>query len=239
MKLLVASDLHYRLKQFDWLVQQAQYFDAVAIVGDVLDISSALDLDVQILVIKRYLDRISAESPLLICSGNHDGNAKNDADEFIAPWLQEARRPRLHVDGDSVLFGSLLVTVFPWWDGPVTRQEVEQQFERASRMTFDRWLWLYHAPPDQSPTSWAGKRLIGDAELNRWIEQYRPDVVLSGHIHQSPFKPDGSWVDQIGRTWVFNAGSYAGDIPPHIVLDLDAMQADWYSLAGNESRTLD
>jgi Icc-related predicted phosphoesterase len=238
MKLLVTSDLHYRLKQLDWLLDQSRAYDAVAIVGDLLDISSPLDLDVQIVVIKKYLTRICDGRKLLVCSGNHDGNAKNAADEFIAPWLQEVRQEQLHVDGDDTLLGSTMVTVFPWWDGPVTRAQVALQLREASRKRFDRWLWLYHAPPDQSPTSWTGKRFIGDTALNGWIEQYRPDIVLTGHIHQSPFKPGGSWVDRIGSTWVFNAGSYSGDIPPHIVLDLNTRRADWFSLAGNESRTL-
>jgi hypothetical protein len=26
-----------------------------------------------------------------VCSGNHDGNEKNEADEYVAPWLQEFR----------------------------------------------------------------------------------------------------------------------------------------------------
>jgi hypothetical protein len=59
----------------------------------------------------------------------------------------------------------VLVTVFPWWDGPVTRQEAALQFAKASRLSFERWLWLHQAPPDRSPTSWAGKRFIGDAAL--------------------------------------------------------------------------
>ena len=74
--------------------------------------------------------------------------------------------------------------------------------------------------------------------LNRWIAQYHPGLVVAGHIHQSSCKPDGSWVDQSGKTWVFNAGAYMGDVPLHIVLDLDAMNAEWNSLAGEESRRL-
>jgi len=40
MKILVASDLHYRLKLFDWLASQADHCDAMIIAGDMLDISS-------------------------------------------------------------------------------------------------------------------------------------------------------------------------------------------------------
>lgn len=238
MKILVASDLHYRLKQFDWLIGQAEHCDAVIIAGDLLDISGHVDLNVQIVVMKKYLSQIADKCPLLICSGNHDGNEKNDADEYIAPWLQEARNQQVYVDGDNVFFGDTLFSIFPWWDGDVTKQEVSEQFKQASELEFGKWIWLYHAPPDNSPTSWAGKRFIGDCELSNWIEQYRPDVVVTGHIHESPFKTDGSWADKIGKTWVFNAGSHIGNVPAHIILDLDAMNAEWHSLAGDDCREL-
>ena len=238
MKILVASDLHYRLKQFDWLVSQANKYDALIIAGDMLDISSLLDLNVQIVVIKKYLKQISEQTQLLVCSGNHDGNENNEADEYVAPWLQEARDQRVYVDGDNVFFGSTLFTIFPWWDGDVTKQEVNKQFEQASQLQFDQWVWIYHAPPDNSPTSWAGSRFIGDAELNKWIERYQPYLVVTGHIHESPFKNNGSWVDQIGKTWVFNAGSHFGDVPAHIILDLEAMHVEWHSLAGSDNRQL-
>jgi predicted phosphodiesterase len=91
MKILVASDLHYRLKQFDWLASQAGSYDAMIIAGDLLDISSSMDLGVQIVVMKKYLKKIGAVTRLLVCSGNHDGNEKNEADEYVAPWLQEVR----------------------------------------------------------------------------------------------------------------------------------------------------
>ena len=57
-------------------------------------------------------------------------------------------------------------------------------------------------------------------------------------IHESPFKANGSWIDQIGKTWVLNAGSQIGDVPAHIILDLESMNAEWYSLAGSDSRRL-
>jgi len=238
MKILISSDLHYRLKQYDWLASQAGNYDAIIIAGDMLDISSSLDLSVQIVVIRKCLQKISAQTRLFVCSGNHDGNEKNGADEYIAPWLQETREEQIHVDGDSIAIGNRLFTVFPWWDGDVTLQEVVKQIEQASQHSYDQWIWIYHAPPDQSRTSWVGKRHIGDTELNQWIEQYQPDIVITGHIHESPFKTDGSWIDQIGKTWVFNAGSHMGDVPAHIILDLDNMNANWLSLAGSETREL-
>ena len=58
-------------------------------------------------------------------------------------------------------------------------------------------------------------------------------MVISGHVHQSPFIPDGSWFDRIGNTWVFNAGLQPGRPPVYIVLDIDAGTAFWLPI-GNE-----
>jgi Icc-related predicted phosphoesterase len=48
--------------------------------------------------------------------------------------------------------------------------------------------------------SWTGSKHYGDAELVRWIHEHRPDIVLCGHVHQSPFRQGGSWVDRKGDT---------------------------------------
>jgi Icc-related predicted phosphoesterase len=113
------------------------------------------------------------------------------------------------------------------------------QLAAAATKRPERWIWLHHAPPAKSPTSWGGDRYFGDVELREWIEQYRPDIVLSGHVHQSPFVEDGSWVDRIGPTWVFNAGQQFGAPPTHIVLDTDEGEALWFSAAGAQFVRLD
>ncbi len=48
MKLLFIADLHYTLKQFDWLTANADAYNLVVIGGDLLDASSSLEFDVQI-----------------------------------------------------------------------------------------------------------------------------------------------------------------------------------------------
>jgi Icc-related predicted phosphoesterase len=101
-----------------------------------------------------------------------------------------------------------------------------------------RWIWVYHWPPLGSPTCWTGRRHYGDADIGGWIARYQPDFVLTGHVHQPPFKPDGAWADRIGKTWVFNAGHQIGPVPAHIELDLDAGRATWRSLMGQESLDL-
>jgi Icc-related predicted phosphoesterase len=131
------------------------------------------------------------------------------------------------------------VTICPWWDGLVAKEAVAAQLARDALKPRRPWIWVYHAPPADSPTSWDGRRSWGDADLLTWIETYRPDLVLSGHIHQAPFKRDGSWVDRIGDTWVFNSGQQIGPEPPHVIIDTSEPAAAWFSLAGAECVRLD
>ena len=66
-----------------------------------------------------------------------------------------------------------------------------------------------------------------------------PTWCFSGHVHQSPFVKEGSWVDRIGPTWVFNAGQQFGAPPTHIVIDTEEEVAFWFSAAGNQFVRLD
>lgn len=238
MRILVVSDLHYTLKQLDWVLSVADRYELVVMAGDHLDISSMVEPGAQIAVVLEYLARIAAKTTVVACSGNHDLDAPNELDERAARWLERARSSGVFVDGTNLVSASLMVTVCPWWDGPRTREVVGGQLAGDAALVGDRtWIWVYHAPPDASPTSWTGKRHYGDEDLVGWIEQHQPDVVLCGHVHQSPFVTDGAWIDQMGSTFVFNAGRERGAVPAHIELDIDTARARWSSSAGVEERS--
>ena len=109
------------------------------------------------------------------------------------------------------------------------KARIENQLRDAAAERLKRWVWVHHAPPANSPTSWGGKRFFGDVELVQWIGRYQPSMVISGLVHKSPFIPDGSWFDRLGATWVFNAGLQPGRPPVYIVLDIDDGKAFWLS----------
>ena len=79
----------------------------------------------------------------------------------------------------------------------------------------------------------------GDADLGAWIARFQPDAVLTGHVHEPPFKPAGAWADRLGPSWVFNAGRQIGPVPAHIEIDFGAGRATWHSMMGSESLALD
>lgn len=239
VKLLLVSDLHYALKQYDWTASVADRFDAVVIAGDHLDIAGQLDGGVQVVVILKYLKRLAERTKVIISSGNHDLDTRDASGEKIASWMRKARLLGIPTDGDSVVLDDTLVTVCPWWDGPAAKQQVHDLLTRDAMKPKRRWVWVYHAPPEGSPTSWNGKRSFGDLALTEWISACAPDIVLTGHIHEAPFKNGGSWADRIGRTWVFNCGRQIGPVPTHIAIDTGAREAAWFSLAGDEMVRLD
>jgi Icc-related predicted phosphoesterase len=237
MRCLVVADLHYSLPQFDWLLAAAPEFDVVIFAGDALDIGSLVDFRAQILVVKKYLSLLSGMTRVIFCSGNHDLDERSAEGEKIARWIGDVRELGIACDGDSLTIGSTHFTVCPWWDGPLAKGRIESQLRDAAAERAQRWIWVHHAPPANSPTSWGGKRFFGDVELVQWIAQYQPSMVISGHVHQSPFISDGSWFDRLGTTWVFNTGLQHGRPPVCIVLDLDEGAAFW--LAAGEEQCID
>lgn len=235
MKALFVSDLHYVLKQFDWVASVADRVDLLIIGGDLLDISATIDASVQILVVLKYLKQLRAKTRVIVCSGNHDLDATNADGEKFARWVHKASAFGVDVDGANVEVDDLLFTVCPWWDGPQAREKVGEMLARVADGAQRRWIWVYHSPPQGSPTCSVGKREIGDQALAEWIARYSPDLVFTGHIHQAPFVSNGSWVDRLGDTWVFNPGRQIGPCPTRILFDGEERTATWLSLAGAET----
>ena len=225
------------MPQFDWLLAAAPQFDLVIFAGDALDVGSAVDFRAQIVVVKKYLTLLSGITKVILCSGNHDLDERSTEGEKISRWIGEVRELGIACDGDGLTIGDTLFTVCPWWDGPLVKQRLEEQLHEASAKRPERWIWVHHAPPANSPTSWGGKRFFGDVDLVQWIARYRPSMVISGHVHQSPFINDGSWFDRLGDTWVFNTGLQPGRPPVYIVLDIDDGTAFW--LPAGDARYID
>jgi Icc-related predicted phosphoesterase len=232
MKILVAADLHYALKQYDWLKSVAADFDVVVLAGDLLEIASSVERRAQIVVVRAYLEELVARTRVVVCSGNHDLDSRNPEGELVARWIEELAEIGVTADRGSVTLGGTLITVCPWWDGDVTREEIGRQLAADALKPRDRWIWVYHAPPAESPVSWSGRRHHGDEALTTWIRQYAPDFVMSGHVHHAPFVDGGSWADRLDATWVFNTGQQIGPTPANIALHLTHGEAIWTSLEG-------
>jgi len=238
VRILLVSDLHYNLRQYDWVMSRAGAHDVVVIAGDHLNIASPVALEAQIAAVRVTLGRLATLAPLLVCSGNHDLDARSPAGEKTTTWLGPLRRSGVAVDGDSATIAGVTFTIVGWWDGPAARDEAELALDRAAASCRRPWVWVYHSPPE-GPLSWTGRRHFGDPVVASWIRRWAPDAVLCGHIHQAPFVDGGSWADRVGTTWVFNAGAEIGAVPPAIEIDLGRRRAAWTSVTGRDRVDLD
>jgi Icc-related predicted phosphoesterase len=239
VRILAVTDVHYRLGHFDWLLANSASADVIAISGDLADVASPVPLEVQIFVIERYLEQLAESAVVLVVSGNHDLDGPGVHGEQVASWLRRPRIGPVHSDGASVDIDGYRFTMCPWWDGPITRQEVDAQLEQAAVDRPRRWIWLYHAPPAGTVLCFDGRRKFPDQDLADWIARYQPDIVFTGHIHQAPWTEGGSWHDKLGDTYVFNAGHQVGKVPAHIRIDTSTGTVDWFGIFDNESITLD
>jgi Icc-related predicted phosphoesterase len=234
MRFLLLADLHYDLRKFDWVVAAAAHVDVVVLAGDHLDGAAAVGRASQAIVVHKYFRRIRERAALLICSGNHDLDYRDPQGVMSTKWIIRSRYYDVPTDGDSWAVGDTLFTICPWVDGRSRHAEIAARLGRDAERRPARWIWVHHAPPAGSPTSWDGRRCFGDPVLREWIERLQPDLVLSGHVHQSPFTRNGSWADRIGKSWILNAGHVIGPLPSHIVIDTAEPGAYWCSLAGAE-----
>jgi Icc-related predicted phosphoesterase len=235
MHVLLVSDLHYSLRQLDWLVSVGPDYDLVVVAGDSLDISSSVPLETQSVVIEQYVRVLGRSGRVAFSSGNHDLVGPDENGEQSALWVRGLPSETVSVDGESIQVDDYRITICPWWDGPIGREYVQLQLERDRDRQAESWIWVYHWPPSGTTTCWTGRRDYGDSDLRKWITRYQPNLVLTGHVHQSPFAENGSWIDRVGSTWVLNAGSQRGPVPAHIEIDLPLGKATWRSQMGTES----
>ena len=235
MRVLAVSDLHYRLRHYDWLVGAAADVDVVAIAGDLADVANPVPLEVQVVVLDSYLDRLSEQAVVLAGSGNHDLDGPGPHGEQVAGWLRRPRQRTVVTDGTSHDVDGARFTVAPWWDGPATKEEVGAQLAAAAVDRPAWWVWVYHSPPGGTVLCRDGRREFPDHDLVGWIEEHQPDVVLCGHIHQAPWVDGGSWHARLGRTLAINPGRQVGPVPPHVTLDTEAGTAAWFGVFGSET----
>ena len=237
MRILVVSDLHYRLPHYDWLSlrsagRRRRHRRRPRRRGQS---GAARGADRRPHQLPR---RARPRTAVVVASGNHDLDGPGHHGEQVAAWLRRSEHGTLHLDGSSVDIGDTRFTVCPWWDGPVTRDEVAAQLAAAAVDRPARWVWIYHAPPAGTPLCNDGRRTFPDQDLADWIAEHRPEIVLCGHIHQAPWATGGSWHARLGETWVFNAGKQIGKVPPHITIDTDAATANWFGVFESETLSL-
>ena len=90
VRILAVSDLHFRLPHYDWLVRASADADVVTLSGDLANVASPVPIDVQAVVLGKYLATLSTNAMVLAASGNHDLDGPGPHGEQVAGWLRRA-----------------------------------------------------------------------------------------------------------------------------------------------------
>ena len=197
VRILAVSDLHYRLRQLDWLLAAAPSFDAVTIAGDLLDVRSPVALDVQAVAVTVALRALADETAVFAASGNHDLDGRDAAEKAPAGCAASppGRARRQHVDPARGRPGDGLPLVGraarARGAGPGPGRGADRPGGAGSGCTTRR---------PRAPLAFDGRRAWGDDVLSGWIARSAPDVVLTGHVHQAPFARGGDWDARVGST---------------------------------------
>lgn len=215
MRALLVSDLHCRREWFEWVVDVAKLYDVVVMSGDLLDYSSALSIEHQLGLAAKFVRDVSKYTPVCLCSGNHD------VVDGRLGWIEDlGRSHRICVDNQSYLSNDVRFCCFPWR---------EQAFETSTmKQACLTEIWVHHAPPSGTQIAWDGHQDRGGDELTQAIRYKSPAMVLTGHVHDSPFVTGGSWNARIGPTWLLTAGHSLTAIPAYVAIDFSEKVAQWF-----------
>src|SRR3989338_9225136 len=188
-KILAASDLHGESKLARRLAERAEKekVDLVVLCGDLLGWRETKD------IIKPFKD---AGKKGLIIPGNHESFATTD---FLAE-LYGVRN--IHVYSvkyeDIGFFGAGGADLGP---GVISEKELFETLKKAhgNLKGIEKKIMVTHMHPSESLSEFSG--VLGSQAINKAIKQFKPDILLHGHIHEA-----GGFEQMIGKTKVINVG---------------------------------
>ncbi|HLW69937.1 MAG TPA: metallophosphoesterase family protein [Candidatus Binataceae bacterium] len=198
MKIVSFGDVHMATRNLARMGAVMRDTDLVIVSGDITNFGGADDA-------RKVLDDVRRCCPqVLAVPGNLD-------QPEVFPWL-ETEKIALH--GRGVVIGG--VGIFGCGGSNITPFATPSEFSEAEiydalRRGYDAvcnqrpLLMICHTPPIETKCDrLAGGKAVGSPAARRFIEEVRPDICISGHIHES------AGVDTIGPTTILNPGPFKG-----------------------------
>lgn len=198
MKLVSFGDVHMATRNLARMDAELRDTDLIIISGDLTNFGGPDDA-------RKVLEAARAACPrVLALPGNLDRGE-------VIPFLEEegvALHSRGTVIDGVAIFGCGGSNITPLHTPTeLTEEEIYDTLRRGYEQVKDRrpLLMVCHTPPFNTKCDrLMNGTAVGSTAARRFIEEVRPEVCISGHIHESVA------VDTIGPTTVFNAGPFKG-----------------------------
>jgi uncharacterized protein len=197
MKIVSFGDVHMAIGQMSKIAVELASADLIILSGDLTNFGGAADAAQVITAARRYCPQV------LALPGNVD---RPDVLDFL-----QAEHVSLHRQSRRIrqlaLFGcggsniTPFCTPLEYTDGELGSM-LADAYVGANDAPIQ--LMVCHTPPHATLLDrLTNGTPVGSPAVRQFIEQYQPQVCITGHIHESP------GVDHIGRTKIVNAGPFA------------------------------
>src|SRR5208282_427377 len=198
MKIVSFGDVHMATRNLDRMGDVMRDTDLVIISGDLTNFGGRAEAGKVLSDVRRACPKV------LALSGNLDQRE-------VIPFLEE-EGVALHGKGTVVsgvgIFGCGGSNITPF---ATPTELTEDEIYATLRAGYDAvrdvhpLLMVCHTPPfDTKCDRILSGKPVGSTAARQFIEEVKPEVCISGHIHES------AGVDRIGPTQIFNAGPFKG-----------------------------
>jgi uncharacterized protein len=198
MKIISFGDVHMATSNLERMDEVMRATDLVIISGDLTNFGGEADA-------RKVIDEVRQRCPnVLALPGNLDRRE-------VIPFLERegvALHGRGMVRDGVAIFGCGGSNVTPF-NTPIelSEEEIYATLMAGYEQVRGRrpLLMICHTPPFGTRCDRIlGGKPVGSTAARRFIEEIKPEVCISGHIHES------AGVDAIGPTRILNAGPFKG-----------------------------
>jgi len=212
MKIVSFGDVHMATNNLRRMGEVLRDTDVIIVSGDLTNFGGVDDA-------RKVLDDVRLACPrVLALPGNLDRRE-------VTPFL-DAEGISLHGKGVVVngigIFGCGGSNITPFnTPTELTEDEIYETLKRGYTAVRDCRLLLMvcHTPPYETKCDRiVGGQAVGSTAARRFIEDAKPDLCISGHIHES------AATDVIGPTTIINAGPFKGG--GYIVIHADGSRLE-------------
>lgn len=219
MKIISFGDVHEDTSNLIKIKSELETADLIVISGDLTNCHGKTETKKVLDAVKKY-----NKHPLAMY-GNMD---KQEVDGYLT-------KEGINLHGNGYVFGDVGIfgcggsspTPFNT-PSEISEMDIEQFLTNGYNKVKDaRWkIMVCHTPPRDTTTDIVRSGLhVGSSVVRDFIVQYKPDVCISGHIHESRGK------DKIGDTVVLNAGMFRDGWYIDVVIDKGSISAVLKSVA--------
>ena len=193
MKIISFGDVHEDTNNLAKMKSALESADIVVISGDLTNCHGMTEAKKVVDAVKSYNKRV------LVQYGNMD---KPDVDAYLTK-----EGINLHGNGfvidDVGIFGCGGSSPTPFnTPSEISDEDIEKFLIKGYNKVKDaRWkVMVCHTPPKDTATDAIRGIHVGSGAVRNFILKYKPDVCITGHIHES------RGTDKVGETLVLNVG---------------------------------